>query len=255
MTEQNTAEKHYLSSRELLGEIISYGKLNWQPILKLMAVPFLICVGLEIGLRELTRGQVWWQVAIPLLYYIPQALFLVALHRRYLLKHEESIACGAREFRFLGYLLLVAIFPLSPTIVLAFLNIYVDHVGLTIFMLLSIIPAVYVIFRLALVFPIAAVDFPGSISDHVRTSWSTMKGNVGAVFGAVLAFGLIFAAIFGSLGLVVEYLPGDDLSRTIGYYIAVSIDIFSQFVGEACFVIVASYAFKTLVLSETAPEA
>jgi len=238
---------------ELLREVMSYGKENWRPVLKLAKIPILISFALELVLQALPLDTSLTGAFASL---VPYAVFVIALHRRYLLELETSLAFKHREIRLLAYM---TVFYL-----LLFLGLFILLVALksspfsqtvSIFVLVIIlIPAIYIVFRLVLVFPMIAIDYPGKILGYIKFSWAAMRYSVAGVFCAEVVIYLAISSVFIGLKFIVPSALTSDSTITPAYVLSAAVGACSSFLIITCTVIVASYTFRKLVLSLPTPE-
>jgi len=185
--------------------------------------------------------------------YIPFAIFIIAQHRRYLLEQETSITFRRREIRLLAY---IAVFYLLIfLILLAPLNISpVSHSVSSFMAIITAIIVLYIAFRLVLVFPMIAVDYPGRILDYMKFSWAAMRHSVVAVFCAETVIYLAIAIVLVGFESIVRSAQTPDNTVTLASVLSAAAGTCLSFLIAACSVIIASYTFRKLVLSLAAPE-
>lgn len=239
---------------ELLGEVLVYGKGNWRSVLKLATIPFLLSLGLAIGPQALSSDISILEMLAPILSYVPMAVFAVALHRRYLLDRKTAIAFGYREVRFIGYVFLVTVLPMAAIFAPMFVLATTDQMGLSLLWIIPALIVVYICLRLILMFPIAAVDYPGRVIDHLGVSWSAMNYGIGAMFGAAIIVSVVLGIFFASIGFAVTTSMQGDGMQSFKFIFFGLAGVFEQYVYQTFFVIMASFTFRKLVLSPAKQE-
>jgi len=239
---------------ELLREALRYGKDNWHSILRLATIPFLFSLGLAIGPQALSSDTSILEMLAPILSYVPMAVFAVALHRRYLLDRKTAVAFGYREIRFIGYVFLVTVLPMAAIFAPMFVLATSDQMGLSLLWIIPALTVVYICLRLILMFPMAAVDYPGRVIDHLGVSWSSMNYGIGAMFGAAIIISVVLWVFSAGIGFAIATsIQGDGLQsfRLLFFGLA---GVFERYVYQIFFVIMASFTFRKLVLSPSKQE-
>jgi len=244
--EESDNKINLVSFSELISEVYTYGRLNWRQILKLTVIPVLIYTGVIVGGHVLTIEYYSIELLFYIIEYIPLAIFAVALHRRYLLEEEAWVGLGDREIRYIAYAIFIAIIPQ----IIIFLS---DNLtSQDVFpspKLISNLIFLYISIRLSLVFPIAAVDFSGRISDHFRLSWSKLSHNVGAMFGVLFFSVLIYVVISYGLEFMYDLSQQGTETNLLKFTLFELVDNIFFILASGCDVIAVSYTFKKLVLS------
>ena len=153
--------------------------LGWLPLLIAFAVNMVSDVRGEVGGGEDASFADWVAyVALSAAYWAMYAVFAVRWHRFYLLDERESVFSeflAARNWRFLGYTLLLTFAPMVPMWVIVLISGFV-----------SILPSIaasillFVMFRFSLVLPGTAVDRPLGLGE----AWHKMLGHTWRFIGA-----------------------------------------------------------------------
>ena len=166
-------------------------------------------------------------VLISGVYYAMHVVFAVRWHRFYLLDERRSVfseILAARNWRFLGYVLLLALVPYLPMLIMlivgwgaALSGVRLPPEGMVaelsaaifIFAWLGTFILYFVFVRFSLVLPAAAVDRPIGLSE----SWRRLGGNTWRYIGAIILVlipaiivGLIVVALF--VPFLIAGLPG-----------------------------------------------
>ena len=208
------------------------------------------------GAETLQRSPAYpaYVVATVLIFVVYFAMFLafaVRWHRFYLLDERESVfseILAARNWRFLGYILLLALAPFLPMLIgmIIGLGAAISGAGLpqegmmagllaiiVIFAWLSTFVLYFVVFRFSLVLPAAAVDRPIGLGE----AWRGLGGNTRRYVGAIILVAI--PMIIALLILTVVFLPfpitsltsgGQDPSPTILVVVSIAHSILSFFV-------------------------
>ncbi|MCH8198102.1 MAG: hypothetical protein IH904_08465 [Proteobacteria bacterium] len=187
------------SFRFVFSNLDRFLALGWLPLVIAFAVNMVSDVRGEVGGGEDASVADWVAyVALSAAYWAMYAVFAVRWHRFYLLDERESVFSeflAARNWRFLGYTLLLTFAPMVPMWVFVLISGFV-----------SILPSIaasillFVMFRFSLVLPGTAVDRPLGLGE----AWHKMLGHtwrfIGAFFLVAILYMILFwivSAIFG----------------------------------------------------------
>ncbi len=177
-----------------LGRLLALG---W-PLL-MIAAAALIVGELFAGGRSSWEAETWQQspayvvanILFGVLFCAMVLVFVVRWHRFFLLDERESVFANlfaSRNWRFLGYLLLLALAPLLPMLIALIIGLgaAISVAGspqegmvtgplaaLVFFALFAPFVLYFVFFRFSLVFPAAATDRPIGLAE----SWRKLRGN------------------------------------------------------------------------------
>ena len=166
----------------IVGELFTGGRSSW-----------------EAETRQQSPAHVVANILFGVLFYAMVLVFVVRWHRFFLLGERESVFVNlfaSRNWRFLGYLLLLALAPLLPMLIalIIVLGVAISVAGspqegmvtgplAVLFFFAWFAPFVlyFVFFRFSLVLPAAAVDRPIGLAE----SWRKLRGNTGRLLGAL----------------------------------------------------------------------
>ncbi len=187
------------SYRFVFANLDRFFALGWLPLLITFAAYMAIDSLARVGGGEKDLVGDWLtDIALEAVSLAVYAVFAVRWHRFFLLGEHESVFIGIfspRDWRFLGYLVLLTFAPFVPVWVFLLISEFV-----------SILPSIaasillFVMFRFYLVLPGTAVDRPLGLGE----AWRKMLGHtwrfIGAFFLVAILSGIPFwivSAIFG----------------------------------------------------------
>ena len=194
------------SFRFVFANLDRFFALGWLPLVIAFAASMTSGFLTEVDGGE-SRSLADWvaYVALSAAYWAMYAVFAVRWHRFYLLDERESVFSeflAARNWRFLGYTLLLTFAPMVPMWVIVLISGFV-----------SILPSIaasillFVMFRFSLVLPGTAVDRPLGLGE----AWHKMLGHTWRFIGAF--FLVAIPAMF--LTWIVSAILGQSLSGGI----------------------------------------
>ena len=200
------------SYRFVFSNLGRFFALGWLPLVIAFAANMVIDVLIDVGGGEDTSVVDWvTYIGLEAAYYAMYAVFAVRWHRFYLLDERESVFSeflAARNWRFLGYTVLLAFAPIAPIWIMSFEAIEIINSALIILFGLYSWAAfilIIVLLRVYLVLPGIAVDRPIGLGD----AWREMRGNtwrfIGASFLVLIPMVILFwivSAIFGQSAFV-----------------------------------------------------
>ena len=159
----------------------------------------------NVGAREEASVADWVNyIALSAISWAMYAVFAVRWHRFFLLNERESVfsdVLGARNWRFLGYTVLLSFAPVLPIIFLGLIGFgdfpleaepqameAINWTPIILFGLymLALPIIIFVLFRFFLVLPATAVDRPLTLGE----AWRNMRGNTWRFIGATLLIGI-----------------------------------------------------------------
>ena len=158
-------------------------------------------------------------VLITVFYYAMYPVFAVRWHRFFLLDERKSVfseILAARNWRFLGYILLLVLAPFLPMLIVLSIGLGAGLSGLglppewilaglsatySLFAGLASFVLIFVFLRFSLVLPAAAVDRPIDLGE----SWRRLGGNTWRYIGAIIL--IVIPAIIVGLILMALFVP------------------------------------------------
>ena len=168
-----------------------------------MASGFLFKIGVEESASVADWANYFTLTAIS---WAMHAVFAVRWHRFFLLDERESVftdVLGARNWRFLGFMVLLSFVPMVPLMILALVGFGVspletgpqaietiNWMPIILFGLymLALPIIIFVLLRFYLVLPAIAVDRPLTLGE----AWRNMRGNTWRFIGAMVLVGIPF---------------------------------------------------------------
>ena len=214
--------------------------LGWLPLVIAFAASMTLAVLVDVGGGTNAPVADWvTYVALEAASWAMYAVFAVRWHRFFLLDERESVisdVLGARNWRFLGYTVLLSFAPVLPIIFLGLIGFgdfpleaepqameAINWTPIILFGLymLAFPIIIFVLFRFFLVLPATAVDRPLTLGE----AWRNMRGNTWRFIGATLLIGipLIIAvsiqAMFAAFSQVAS-ATGGAAEPTIGDLVA-----------------------------------
>ena len=168
-----------------------------------MASGFLFKIGVEESASVADWANYFTLTAIS---WAMHAVFAVRWHRFFLLDERESVftdVLGARNWRFLGFMVLLSFVPMVPLMILALVGFGVspletgpqaietiNWMPIILFGLymLALPIIIFVLLRFYLVLPAIAVDRPLTLGE----AWRNMRGNTWRFIGAMALVGIPF---------------------------------------------------------------
>ncbi len=230
-TPQHTARKVPVwrtvmeSYRFVFANLDRFFALGWLPLLITFAVYMAIDVLIDVGGEDNTSVVEWVAyIGLEAASMAMYAVFAVRWHRFFLHDDRESVfseILAERNWRFLGYTLLLAFAPFVPMFVIVlissgtFLSGGESEAGGTIEFVLTNLAALFgiagfvlllVMFRFSLVLPSTAVDRPLGLGE----AWHKMLGNTLRFIGAFVLVSIPFVIL---VWIVPEFF---DLSQFTG---------------------------------------
>jgi hypothetical protein len=211
----------------VFGNLDRFLALGW--ILLLIAAAVQIVGALVMGERlgwgaetlQVSPAYVAVNILFSIIFYAMFLFFAVRWHRFYLLDERESVfseILAARNWRFLGYILLLALAPFLPMVIgmIIGLGAAISGAGLpqeetvagllatfVLFAWLATFVLFFVFLRFSLVLPAAAVDRPIGLGE----AWRNMRGNTWRYIGAIILVAIpIIIVILILMALFVPFL-------------------------------------------------
>lgn len=183
---------------QIVKSAVSLLILNWKSFVARLWVSAVLLLVIDVGSAYVVEGWLYWVLsAASIVVYV---IFAVITHRLYLLGEREAasttlLTWGKRETYFLFCLLGIGIGFVVVMGLLALLSIAVSFPYLWLIALLFVL---YVVARLSLVFPAAAVDQGLTFAD----SWGLTKNHQFLVLAIVIGVPIIFAVASALLSFV-----------------------------------------------------
>lgn len=204
-----------------------------------LALPVLLILLLEAVIpmfypKEpgLVAKTIMW--AVYLVRVIPYALFIMTCHRIFLLGNDSVPRYGIwrwsyRELQFFGWLLMLYIIyylSLVPVFFLAWVSPMLAgidgvYTGLLLLMFVLVILAAYVLARLSVLVPAAALEHRPT----VKGAWGLTRGYGIQMFILVIILPWIFALIVGLLPWIETYQAILDLTFTLIWIVLLSLEV------------------------------
>ena len=185
-----------------LGRFIALG---WLLLVITFAVNMASGILVDVGTGEEASVADWVNfIALTAISWAMHAVFAVRWHRFFLLNERESVfsdVLGARNWRFLGYTVLLSFAPVLPIIFLGLIGFgdfplepgpqAMEAINWTLIILfglymLALPIIVFVLFRFFLVLPAIAVDRRLTLGE----AWGNMRGNTWRFIGASFLVGI-----------------------------------------------------------------
>ena len=189
-----------------------------------------------------TTGVLLFLVFIVILMLIYTAM-LVAWHRVTLLGYGADkglfrVGLSSREWRFLGYSLLV--YPLMIGLVLLCIAAsYTNEALGWLIGLAGVAAFVFLTIRSCLVLPATAADHPTSL----KTSWQQTAGQFWPMFAVLIVLFLIFVAVLIIVAIILGFVFGQSLTGTIVQQLVL---VPIQLLGICVSVSALSYIYRVL---------
>ncbi len=191
------------SFRLVFSNLDRFLALGWLPLLITFAGYMASDIVADVGGGENASVADWvTYIALEAAYWAMYAIFAVRWHRFYLLDERESVFSEfivARNWRFLGYTLLLDFAPFAPMFIMGHVAIETTNVLFGLYSWAASI-LIIVLLRFSLVLPGTAVDRPLGLGE----AWRNMRGNtwrfIGASFLVVILYVIPFwivSAVFG----------------------------------------------------------
>ena len=193
------------SYRFVFGNLDRFFALGWLLLVITFAVNMASGILVDVGAREAASVADWVNyVALTAISWAMHALFAVRWHRFFLLGERESVfsdVLGARNWRFLGYTVLLSFAPIFPMMFVGLIGFgdstleagpqAIEAINWTLIILfglymLAMPIIVFVLFRFYLVLPAIAVDRPLTLGE----AWRNMRGNTWRFIGASFLIGI-----------------------------------------------------------------
>ena len=228
------------SYRFVFGNLGRFFALGWLPLVIAFAASMTLAVLVDVGGGTNAPVADWvTYVALEAVSWAMYAVFAVRWHRFFLLDERESVfsdVLGARNWRFLGYTVLLSFAPVLPIIFLGLIGFgdfpleaepqameAINWTPIILFGLymLALPIIIFVLFRFFLVLPATAVDRPLTLGE----AWRNMRGNtwrfIGASFlvGIPLMIAVSIQAMFAAFSQVASATGGAP-EPTIGVLVA-----------------------------------
>lgn len=245
-----------IRTSELTTEGYNFVKTHFSSIMKLAALPLIASVGVVILSIIWPQGSLtaWLSAFVE---YGAMIMFVVAIHRFYLLDDKPDLRLGKREFRFWAYTIGLALLAFIPFFTISLLGtllgattgyLSISHWGIFALIGFGGVFLFYAALRISLIFPSVAVDYPGGFISHLKLSWSTMKGNVWALFCAMFLMGLLIFIVLVIPTLLISALQSVGLTPESASVVRALFVICANFLNGLFAVIFASICFKKMVL-------
>ena len=165
----------------VFGNLDRFFALGWLPLVIAFAVNMAIDVLADVGGGKNGFVADWvTYTALEAANWAMYLVFAVRWHRFFLLDEHESVFSGifaARNWRFLGYTLLLTFAPFVPVLVFLFISGFVSSLFSTPSLILF-----FVMIRFSLVLPGTAVDRPIGLGE----AWRGLGGNTWRYIGAII---------------------------------------------------------------------
>ncbi len=187
---------------ELLSDAFGFTSRNYFILLKLAFLPLMMAFVFQ-SVPEFGLGTELPDYLGSLVHILSTAVFSVAVHRFYILGAEARLGFGPAEVKFAVLLLVATYLPSLMTGILRFSLSGYFLVYMVLHICIAII-STYLILRLSLVFPSAALSAGGSIITYAKNSWRHMRGRAFSLFLALFAVMIIYLIAEGIVMYVIS---------------------------------------------------
>lgn len=239
--------KRKLSVFNIWGEVNTFCRANWKPLIKSLLILFLVQIALETYLNYLEmrdRTNHIGLVGVGLVSFLISVLIAVTVHRLLLKGQTPNSVFGSLRWTFAEtkYALYILALIISAGLLgglITFITlklVYLNVTGINVLIGCLVVIAMYVVTRLSLIFPAIAI---GDIL-KVSSAWELTAGNGLKLMAAFAVIPVFFALFLGwvekGIGSYLDPIPFAILSSLPHDLIAIY------------FVMCLSFAYKHLAL-------
>ncbi len=210
----------------LISEAYGFVKANSNALFQLSIVPFLVTFLITIFAYMWPMGG-FSETLSEIIQFGVMVLYAVAVHRFYLLHEKPQLHLRRCELRFGLYSAAVLVGGVGAGIILGVIlaltgGFFSYEIGMFIVDVVAVFIGFYVFLRVGLIFPAAAVSYPGRFLDLLKMSWKTMRRSMWALLGAMFILGIII----GLVALIPYALVSKDVLGVVSYPMIVLVAAF-----------------------------